>query len=70
MLNALIILGILTLQPTSRPTTKAAGLNRHRFAILLLSIPVLGLGTFSIIFKKWPYPDNYVLTWHGVCPLS
>jgi hypothetical protein len=62
---ALITYGILTLQPTSHPSTKAAGLDRHQYTILFLGLPVLSLGTFSIIYKKWPYPHGYALTWHG-----
>jgi len=57
--------GILTLQPTSQPATKAAGLDRHQLAMLLLGFPALCLGTFSIIYKKWPYADDYIPSWHG-----
>ena len=60
----------MTLQPTSHPSTKAAGLDRHQYTILFLGLPVLSLGTFSIIYKKWPYPHGYALTWHGVCLLQ
>jgi len=57
--------GILTLQPTSQPTTKAAGLERHQLVILFLGFPAFCMGILSIICKKWPYADDYVLSWHG-----
>jgi hypothetical protein len=59
--------GILTLQPTFQPTTKAAGLERHQLVILFLGFPAFCMGILSIICKKWPYADDYVLSWHGVC---
>ena len=59
--------GILTLQPTSQPATKAAGLNRHQLVIMLLGIPALAFGTASIVYKKWPYYSlDYTPSWHGV----
>jgi len=57
---------ILTLQPTSQPATKAAGLNLHQLVIVLLGMPALVLGTASIVYKKWPhYSLDYTLSWHG-----
>ena len=58
---------ILTLQPTSQPATKAAGLDLHQLVIVLLGMPALALGTASIVYKKWPYYSlDYTLSWHGV----
>ena len=58
--------GILTLQPTSLPSSKAAGLERHQLAILLLGLPVLALGTVAVMYKKYPWANGFALTWHGV----
>ncbi|KZP23676.1 hypothetical protein FIBSPDRAFT_951894 [Athelia psychrophila] len=57
--------GVLTLQPTSQPATKAAGLERHQLATLLLGLPVLALGTLAIMYKKYPWPHGIAVTWHG-----
>lgn len=65
--NHVFSAGILTLQPTSQPATKAAGLDRHQVAIMLLGIPALAFGTASIVYKKWPYYSlDYTPSWHGV----
>ncbi|THH10269.1 hypothetical protein EW145_g1430 [Phellinidium pouzarii] len=44
--------GILTLQPTSQPKTKAVGLVRHQLFMLFTGLPVLGVGTWVIYYNK------------------
>ncbi|ETW85702.1 hypothetical protein HETIRDRAFT_448726 [Heterobasidion irregulare TC 32-1] len=58
-------LGILTLQPTSQPSTKAAGLQRHQIA-MLLGVPTIILGALSIIWNKRIHEAPHFTTWHGV----
>jgi cytochrome b-561 domain containing protein 2 len=58
--------GILTLQPTSQPKTKAAGLARHQTAILYLAIPFISFGTFSVWYNKYSNGKSHLVTWHGV----
>ncbi|KAJ7261395.1 hypothetical protein B0H12DRAFT_1106619 [Mycena haematopus] len=40
---ALIVYGIMTLQPTSQPKTKAVGLARHQYAIFFAAFPIIFL---------------------------
>ncbi|KAH7910177.1 hypothetical protein BJ138DRAFT_1153519 [Hygrophoropsis aurantiaca] len=57
--------GILTLQPTSQPATKAAGLKRHQLAMLGVGLPCIILGTSAIILRKWYRAADHFTTWHG-----
>ncbi|KAI0306766.1 hypothetical protein B0F90DRAFT_1814604 [Multifurca ochricompacta] len=56
--------GILTLQPTSQPKTKAAGLQRHQFAMGFGFIFIL-LGTSAIWYNKTSHRAPHYTTWHG-----
>ena len=58
--------GILTLQPTNHPKTKAAGLVRHQLAIFLAGIPLLVIGTWSIYHNKQLGARPHFVSWHGV----
>ncbi|THH13615.1 hypothetical protein EW146_g6631 [Bondarzewia mesenterica] len=57
--------GILTLQPTSQPATKAAGLQRHQIA-MIFGLPTIVLGALSIIWNKSVHDAPHFTTWHGV----
>ncbi|KAI0080601.1 hypothetical protein K474DRAFT_1589520, partial [Panus rudis PR-1116 ss-1] len=57
--------GILTLQPTSRPKTKAAGLLRHQLAMIVLGFPMIILGTSAIYYNKVRGGHPHFTTWHG-----
>ncbi|CAL1704272.1 unnamed protein product [Somion occarium] len=63
---ALFTYGILTLQPTSRPKTKAAGLVRHQLTIFALGYPLLILGTSAIFYNKYRHGNAHFTTWHGM----
>ncbi|KAH9854075.1 hypothetical protein C2E23DRAFT_819456 [Lenzites betulinus] len=58
--------GILTLQPTSQPRTKAAGLTRHQVVILALGVPSIALGTLAIVIRKSLHGHPHFTTWHGI----
>ncbi|EJD05729.1 uncharacterized protein FOMMEDRAFT_132182 [Fomitiporia mediterranea MF3/22] len=62
---ALFTLGILTLQPTSQPKTKAAGLVRHQLCMLLAGAPLLATGTWVIYHNKDINARKHFTTWHG-----
>ncbi|KAH9931002.1 uncharacterized protein B0H18DRAFT_992213 [Fomitopsis serialis] len=62
----LLAYGIVTLQPTSQPRTKAAGLTRHQYAILCGSYPALLLGTLAIWWNKTLHGSRHATTWHGI----
>ncbi|KAI0273815.1 hypothetical protein BC834DRAFT_855710 [Gloeopeniophorella convolvens] len=57
-------LGILTLQPTSQPKTKAAGLQRHQLA-MLAGFPAIALGTSAMWYNKASHGAAHYTTWHG-----
>ncbi|RDB21344.1 hypothetical protein Hypma_011416 [Hypsizygus marmoreus] len=57
--------GILTLQPTSQPRTKAAGLTRHQIAIVLLGFPCILIGTMAVAYNKRIHNKEHMTTWHG-----
>ncbi|KAI0928399.1 hypothetical protein AcW1_005654 [Taiwanofungus camphoratus] len=57
--------GILTLQPTSQPTSKAAGLSRHQLIMLGLGLPAILLGTLAILINKRLHGYAHFVTWHG-----
>ncbi|KAJ7702370.1 hypothetical protein B0H17DRAFT_143101 [Mycena rosella] len=57
--------GILTLQPTSQPKTKAAGLARHQYAILLAGFPAIFLGTSAVWYNKFAEGASHFKSWHG-----
>ncbi|KAH0830374.1 hypothetical protein J3R83DRAFT_1768 [Lanmaoa asiatica] len=57
--------GILTLQPTSQPRTKAAGLQRHQIATICIGVPLILAGTLAIIFQKNSHNASHFTTWHG-----
>ena len=58
--------GILTLQPTSQPSTKAAGLERHKIAMLGLGIPLILLGTLAVFLNKNSNDAPHFTSLHGV----
>ncbi|KAJ7771774.1 hypothetical protein B0H16DRAFT_195189 [Mycena metata] len=57
--------GILTLQPTSRPKTKTAGLARHQYTILLAAFPAIFFGTFAVMYNKYREGAVHFKSWHG-----
>ncbi|PPQ64007.1 hypothetical protein CVT24_009381 [Panaeolus cyanescens] len=57
--------GIITLQPTSQPKTKVAGLLRHQVAVFLLGFPSIVIGTSAISYNKWLRGADHFVTWHG-----
>lgn len=57
--------GILTLQPTSQPHTKAAGLVRHQIAMGLGGTFIL-LGAVAMFVNKNSHGAAHFTTWHGV----
>ncbi|KAJ7093180.1 hypothetical protein C8R44DRAFT_835539 [Mycena epipterygia] len=61
----LLTYGILTLQPTSQPKTKAAGLARHQYAILFVAFPAIFMGTVAIVYNKFAHGANHFVSWHG-----
>jgi len=62
---ALFTYGILTLQPTSQPQTKEAGLARHQVA-MLLGFPAIASGTSFMIYNKHTHDAPHFTSWHGV----
>ncbi|KAF7338642.1 Cytochrome b561 domain-containing protein [Mycena venus] len=62
---ALLVYGIMTLQPTSQPKTKAAGLARHQYAILFAAFPIIFFGTFAIMYNKYVHGAIHFRSWHG-----
>ncbi|KAF8201585.1 hypothetical protein BJ912DRAFT_507713 [Pholiota molesta] len=61
----LFTFGILTLQPTNQPKTKAAGLVRHQVAIFVFGFPSILVGTFAVSYNKWLRSADHFVTWHG-----
>jgi len=61
----LILNGILTLQPTSQPQSKASGLARHQFLILYFGIPSLLLGGTAIAYNKYLHDAPHGTSWHA-----
>ncbi|KAF9452841.1 hypothetical protein P691DRAFT_793915 [Macrolepiota fuliginosa MF-IS2] len=57
--------GVLTLQPTSQPKSKAAGFRRHQTAILYIGVPTITLGTLAVWYNKWLRDAAHFKTWHG-----
>ncbi|KAJ6500444.1 hypothetical protein C8R45DRAFT_977715 [Mycena sanguinolenta] len=62
---ALFVYGIMTLQPTSQPKTKAAGLARHQYAILFAAFPLIFFGTMAISYNKYLHGAEHFKSWHG-----
>ncbi|KIM87605.1 hypothetical protein PILCRDRAFT_284994 [Piloderma croceum F 1598] len=58
--------GILTLQPSSQPQTKKAGLARHQVAMLLLGFPAIAVGTSAMIYNKYAHGAPHFTSWHGI----
>ncbi|KAH9030671.1 hypothetical protein EDB85DRAFT_1415624 [Lactarius pseudohatsudake] len=56
--------GILTLQPTSQPKTKAAGLWRHQIA-MITGFLAIGLGSSAMWYNKESHGAPHITTWHG-----
>ncbi|KAF7311604.1 Cytochrome b561 domain-containing protein [Mycena kentingensis (nom. inval.)] len=61
----LLTYGIMTLQPTSQPKTKVAGLARHQYAILLAAFPAIAAGTFAVWYNKRIHDKPHWHSWHG-----
>ncbi|KAI0797840.1 hypothetical protein C8Q75DRAFT_801754 [Abortiporus biennis] len=57
--------GVLTLQPTSQPRTKAAGLIRHQIAMIVLGYPILLIGTAAVSYNKYLGGRSHFTSWHG-----
>ncbi|KAJ7684709.1 hypothetical protein DFH06DRAFT_1156399 [Mycena polygramma] len=62
---SLLVYGIMTLQPTSQPKTKAAGLARHQYAILFAAFPIIFFGTFAVMYNKYVHGAVHFRSWHG-----
>jgi len=62
----LITYGIMTLQPTSQPRSKVAGLSRHQAAILFIGLPALLVGTFAIVMNKFAGGKPHFKSWHSI----
>ncbi|KAH8108155.1 hypothetical protein BXZ70DRAFT_914431 [Cristinia sonorae] len=62
---SLFTYGILTLQPTAQPKTKAAGLVRHQLAMIALGLPIVLFGTSAIYYNKIRNDREHFTTWHG-----
>lgn len=58
--------GILTLQPTAHPKTKAAGLQRHQKAMLVFGFPCIALGILAVEIHKVELGYGHFATWHGI----
>jgi len=56
--------GILTLQPTSQPKTKAAGLWRHQIA-MITGFLAISIGVSAMWFSKESHLAPHITTWHG-----
>jgi len=56
--------GILTLQPTSQPKTKADGLQRHQAAMAIGMVSLL-LGSSSVYNYKTLHGADHFTTWHA-----
>ncbi|KAF4578588.1 hypothetical protein EYR40_001257 [Pleurotus pulmonarius] len=67
---ALITYGILTLQPTSQPKTKAAGFARHHLAIFFIAFPSITVGTFAVWYNKHLNGRDHFLSWHGTLGIT
>jgi hypothetical protein len=61
----LFTFGILTLQPTSQPQTKKAGLARHQVFMICLAFPAILLGTTAMIYTKYSHGAPHFTTWHS-----
>ncbi|GJE86961.1 cytochrome b561 [Phanerochaete sordida] len=57
--------GIVTLQPTAHPKTKAAGLTRHQLAMIVIGFPVAFLGYLAIFVNKLNSNHSHFTSWHG-----
>ncbi|KAF8630350.1 hypothetical protein AX15_002918 [Amanita polypyramis BW_CC] len=62
---ALLTYGVLTLQPTTQPSTKAAGLSRHQFATITTGVPLILAGAFFVWYNKELGRKQHFTTWHG-----
>ncbi|KAL0947339.1 hypothetical protein HGRIS_013458 [Hohenbuehelia grisea] len=62
---ALITYGILTLQPTSQPKTKAAGFQRHQLVIFFVALPCITVGTLAVMYNKYLNEAPHFMSWHG-----
>ncbi|KAF9464644.1 hypothetical protein BDZ94DRAFT_1190991 [Collybia nuda] len=57
--------GILTLQPTSQPQTKSAGLARHQAAIMFVGFPSILIGSLAVMYHKELTGKEHGTTWHA-----
>jgi len=62
---SLFTFGILTLQPTSQPQTKKAGLARHQLFMVILGFPAILLGTTAMVYTKYSHGAPHFTTWHS-----
>jgi len=58
-------LGIMTLQPTSQPKSKASGLARHQLIVLGVGFPSILVGTVLIFLNKNVHESAHFTTWHA-----
>ncbi|KAI9452316.1 hypothetical protein F5148DRAFT_512976 [Russula earlei] len=61
--------GVLTLQPTSQPKTKAEGLDRHQTAMGIGLTSIL-LGTTAIYNQKASHHAPHITSWHATFGLT
>ncbi|KAF5358078.1 hypothetical protein D9756_001746 [Leucocoprinus leucothites] len=57
--------GVMTLQPTSQPKTKAAGFIRHQTAVFYFGFSIIFLGTLAAVIHKTIHDMNQFQTWHA-----
>ncbi|KAJ3574726.1 hypothetical protein NP233_g1581 [Leucocoprinus birnbaumii] len=62
--------GILTLQPTNQPKTKAAGLERHQNVIFTVGFPAMALGSLAVAFNKYLRDYPHFVTSHAQLGLA
>ncbi|CCM03861.1 uncharacterized protein FIBRA_06011 [Fibroporia radiculosa] len=64
---AFFVFGILTLQPTSKPTSKVLGFRRHQRIMLGAGLPAISIGTSAMWLNKTIHSAPHATTWHGTC---
>ncbi|KIY65205.1 hypothetical protein CYLTODRAFT_424556 [Cylindrobasidium torrendii FP15055 ss-10] len=59
------VYGVLTLQPTSQPKSKEAGLVRHQAALFGVAVPAAILGTVAVFYNKYLHDKHHFKSLHG-----
>ncbi|KAJ3572816.1 hypothetical protein NP233_g2837 [Leucocoprinus birnbaumii] len=57
--------GVMTLQPTSQPKTKAAGFIRHQTAVFYFGFPLILAGTSAAVLHKILEDYKHFQSWHA-----